>query len=165
MNKERQHIRELEEVLGTIEHLVTGLHQALESGALPFKDQVDAGQVLWRISNLASKGIEPLKNSLRKEAEERCGGKAGKTVFHGRTRDSRCTVVIPRPSIRLREGVTVAGLRAQLGEAFDTFFRVHTQVQAREDFADQAVKNPEVLPVLTASVDTVTDPGRVSFLD
>ena len=130
---------------------------------LSVKDQVEIGQVLWHLSALIQRMLNPYKETLREEALERAGGRSGTQFIHGRHKTSRCTVNIPQPKIILREDVDDIKLRELLGDQFDRFFWVQSKVMPRPDFSEQATGNPEFVAQLAKIVDTVTDTPRVSF--
>jgi hypothetical protein len=153
----------LRDALIGIESASRETQQALEEERLSLKDQVELGQILWRVINRAQEALEPLKDSLREEGQERQGVTPGRQFLSGRSRNSRCTVTIPPPSIKLRSDVDIGALRKALGHDFEAFFNV--VVTPRREFADRAAERPDLLQELTKAVDTVTDKPRVSFND
>jgi len=136
--------------------------EALAEGDLSLKDQVEVGQALWRISNEAQGAVAPIKDSLREEALERQKGLPGRQFLAGRSRGSRCTVVVPPPTVKIRV-TDINELRTMLGRDFDTFFRL--TVSPHPDFSARAAERPDLIRDLARIVDTVSGPPRVTFND
>jgi hypothetical protein len=137
--------------------------QGLAENDLSLKDQVEVGQLLWRITRQARRALEPVKDSLRDEALQRRRGVSGRQFLHGRQSNSRCTVRIPQPRVVLREGVTLQQVRETLGDKFSLLFE--ESAVPRSTFAEEAGQHPELLQALTVLVDTKSDPPRVTFED
>ena len=123
---------------------------------------VDFGQDLWTLSAKVQSAQERVKAALRQDALARSGGKPGRVVLEGR--HSRCTVVVPPATLRLREGFTTEDLQRRLGPDFDKLFRVSTQVVPRENLSDGLDSCPnDVVAVLAEMMNLTADPPRVSF--
>ena len=135
----------------------------LRDERLSLKDQVEIGCNLWGIAQLSQTVLETIKDNLREEAVQRQQGRPGRQFLSGRTRNSRCTVVIPQPGVKLRKDVDVEALRQALGDDFESFFSL--EVTPRREFAERAAERLDLLPKLVQAVDTVSDKARVSFSD
>lgn len=147
-------LKSLHTQLKALEELLEG-----QAGSLPLKDEVEIGQVLWRIGNVARAALSPFKESLREEAAGTC---PGSRHLRGRTDESHCTVTSPPPNVRLRPEVTFAELEAALGPELSSYFLV--QVQVRPDFHDQVEEaNPKTLAQLARLTDTEAVTPRVTF--
>lgn len=127
---------------------------------LSLAEKVEIGQILWSITNMAQKELEPIKEALREEALTKLERKPGRHILHGDT-DTQCTVVVPQPKVQLRQDVDITFLRQHLGKSFSVFFTEH--VQPRSNFSKQATEHPKWLSFLVDIVDTVSEKPRVSF--
>jgi hypothetical protein len=158
-------ITAIKAALEQVERAVEESQRALSAGDLSLKDQVEIGQAAWRIAQRAQEVIDPLKASLRAEASQRLQGGPGRQFLSGRSRGSRCTVVIPTPFNKLRPDVNLRALWETLGPDFDTFFRF--EVSPRPEFAERATERPDLLQTLAAVVDNDPAPAtpRVTFND
>ncbi len=153
----------LKRTLAAVEAASLEAEAKLDDGTLSLKDQVEIGQTLWRIAKAVQHSSDPIKESLRHEAMERQQGRPGRQFLSGRSRGSRCVVVVPQPEVRLREGADVDALRQELADDFAAFFKL--VVAPRKEFAERAGERPELVQVLAKSVDTVSGVPRVTFND
>ncbi len=153
----------LKRTLASVEASSSEAQTKLGANTLSLKDQVEVGQLLWRIARAAQESLDPIKDSLRQEALHRQRGRPGRQFLSGRSRTSRCTVVVPQPEVKLRAGADVDALRQALGNDFLSFFTL--VVAPRREFAERAEERPELVQVLAKAVDTVSEKPRVSFND
>ena len=76
----------------------------------PFEAKVDAAAALWELAEACEHALEPFKREARERAA--LSGESP-AVFNG-SGMSQCRVVTPKPSLKLRKGLTVEGERAVL---------------------------------------------------
>lgn len=87
--------------------------------------KVAAAAKLWALIEECQKALEPFKREMRERALAQCGNAPLPfTCSLDGEGLTQCRVVIPAPSLRLLDGVTVEGERAKLGELFDAVYEV-----------------------------------------
>jgi hypothetical protein len=99
-------------------------HEAniLRDESAPLPARVLAAAKLWNLIDACEAALKPFKESVRTLASETANG-ATTVTFEGEGL-SQCKVVLPGPSIKLREGLSVEGERHALGELFNTVYEV-----------------------------------------
>lgn len=98
-------------------------HEAniLRDESAPLPARVLAAAKLWNLIDACEAALKPFKESVRTLASETANGTT--VTFEGEGL-SQCKVVLPGPSIKLREGLSVEGERDALGESFNTVYEV-----------------------------------------
>lgn len=94
------------------------------SATLPSK--IAAAAILWELIEECQRALEPFKQEVRAVAV--ADGRP--TVTLDGAGLSQCKVVVPGPSLRLREGLSVEGERAALGELFDLVYEVKLNLRS-----------------------------------
>jgi hypothetical protein len=99
-------------------------HEAkiLRDESAPLDTRVLAAAKLWNLIDACEAALKPFMESIRTLASETANG-ATTVTFEGAGL-SQCKVVLPGPSIKLREGLSVEGERNALGELFNTVYEV-----------------------------------------
>ena len=90
-------------------------------GQMPAEEIVEVGHKLWLLARKATAALGGLKEALRNEGLARGGGTPG-SVNIDASDGSCCRVVIPKPSVVLKKGTDMDGLKTILGADFDLFF-------------------------------------------
>jgi len=156
-------IDDLRKLVQATELVARAVSTELRAGTLDTDDQVAVGQLLDTISKRANKALDPIKVALRENAVQQ-GGKPG-PVYHNSTHGPSCTVVIPKPALKILKDADMDGLRALLGDRFDGFFETITKYKPRQEFENRtatckdAAERQAVLDVVELDEGT----PRVSF--
>ena len=82
--------------------------------------KISAASTLWTLIERCETALEPFKREVRAIA---VAGGTGTVLLDGEGL-TQCKVVVPTPSLKLNEGLTVEGERAALGDLFSTVYEV-----------------------------------------
>jgi len=128
------------------------------SPSAPLVDAVDAGGVLWALSEQADDALTPIKDRLRGEARQQG---QGTHLFNGNG-GTRCQVTVPTPQSSVTD---VATLRDALDPAaFDALFETVVAYKVRPDFAQRLLALPQDQQQAILRRMKMSDPTpRVSF--
>lgn len=136
---------------------------ALLSTSMPdsVEAKVEAGSILWRVKDIASRILAQIKDDLRKEAIKLPA--SAQHEFEGQ--GSTATVKMPQPTLKVAEDADLDTLKKVLGDAFPDFFEEQVTVKPHAEFAQRvaAMEDEERRSLLLASVDRVENTPRVSF--
>lgn len=156
-------IDDLRKLAQAVEIVARAVGSDLRAGILDSDDQIAVGQLLDTIGKRASKALDPLKVALRDQAV-RNGGKPG-PLYLNSTHGSSCTVVIPKPSLKIQKDTDMDGLRALLGTRFDVFFETLTKYKPRPEFENRtaACSDPDERQAMIEAVKMDEGTPRVSF--
>jgi hypothetical protein len=124
----------------------------------PLADKVDAAAALWSMSLQCQDALEDFKQVIRTYA---ISENKPLVVVNGNGL-SQCRVVVPRPGLNLREGLTPEGERAALGDQFDALYEVRL-VLRKTDPTYLAVFPPEVQAHMASVTTLTTNVPRVSI--
>lgn len=83
-------------------------------------DRIAAAAALWELIEECEAALKPFKDEVRAMAV----AAGNPTMTINGTGMCQCKVVVPGASLKLREGLSVEGERAALGELFGTVFEV-----------------------------------------
>lgn len=131
--------------------------EVLRSDA-PMATKIAAAARLWHLSEDIKAVLEHFKTEVRKVALE-----TGKSVV---TLDgeglSQVKVIVPGPSLRLMDGLTVQGERDALGEWFNAVYEVKLNLRSANPAA-VATFSPSVRSHMAEVTTLVENPPRVSL--
>lgn len=82
--------------------------------------KIAAAAELWTLIERCESALEPFKREVRDVAVK---GGTGTVTFDGDGL-TQCKVVVPTPSLKLNDGLTVDGERAALGDLFNAVYEV-----------------------------------------
>ena len=124
------------------------------------EDIANVACALARAVNEAQKALDPLKVLLRDLASA-----SGETHVHYETPNGKCSVTFPSPRYVARKGTDWVGLKASLGEHFDTYFSTTTKYAPRKDF-ESVIKTRQAsaeIPDVLVTVERDEPTPRVGF--
>lgn len=104
--------------------------------AAPLEERIELGLILWQTINKARKAIGPVKSDLREHALRIRDGQCSQVCITGHG-TARCRVVIPEPTLRLREDADIAQLKTVLGDGFNAIFEERTRYLPRKEALNQ----------------------------
>ena len=124
----------------------------------PIANRIAAAAAIWRFIDEAKDALESIKRELRAEAAT-SGGPA--VTFEGEE-GSLCRVLVSPRTLKVRDGVTIDGARAVMGNEFDAVFEARLALRksisiSLESLSENAREN------IRALVTEVENPSRVSF--
>lgn len=156
-------IADLRKLVQAVEIVARAISTDLRAGTLDTDDQIAVGQLLDSIGKRANKALDPIKDALRDKAVKQ-GGNPG-PVYLNSTHGSSCTVVIPKPSLKILKDADMEGLRALLGSRFDAFFETITSFKPRVEFENRtaACSDPNERQAVLDAVKLDEGTPRVSF--
>lgn len=138
-------------------------HIALETAVLNnpnahLPDRIAAAAALWGLIEECEAALKPFKDEVRALALA-----AGTTTLTlNGTGMCQCKVVVPGASLKLREGLSVEGERAALGELFGTVFEVKLALRSTSP-AVAATLPPAAQAHLATVTSLVANTPRVSL--
>lgn len=138
-------------------------HIALETAVLnnpnaALPDRIAAAAALWGLIEECEGALKPFKDEVRAMALA-----AGTTTLTlNGTGMCQCKVVVPGASLKLREGLSVEGERASLGELFGTVFEVKLALRSTSP-AVAATLPPAAQAHLATVTSLVANTPRVSL--
>lgn len=148
-------------ILRRIREELSPVMASVATGKFDTAEAVAIGFELWRIIDMTTKGIEPIKALVRTAAE--ASGRRGQVHLRG-VRQTSCMVTVPEPVAKLRKDVDLDALRQTLGARFDDLFAETVQVQPRPKFESLIQDlSPEERAAVLHAVDLTTGTSRVSF--
>jgi hypothetical protein len=106
---------------------ITGQTAILTNPDAPVAAKIAAAAALWDAIERAEEALKPFKDTMRTLAVAE--GKPSVT-FNGEGL-SQCKVVVPGPSLRLNDGITVEAARADLGPLFDLVYEVKLNLRSQ----------------------------------
>lgn len=132
-----------------------------QTGVLTKAEQVELGNLLWKLSAEAQELLDPLKQTLREEAHKILSGKTGAVDFKG-SNGSSCRVTIPRTQLRLAKTAKIAALRDALGESFDECFGEEVKHVPKKAALERELKRGGQ-PTLLEAIEMFSPNPRVQF--
>jgi len=105
---------------------ITAQTATINDPSAPMPAKIAAAAILWETIEQCEKVLETFKRDVRAVAV----ATGRPTVTLDGAGLSQCKVVVPGPSLRLREGLSVEGQRAALGELFDLVYEVKLNLRS-----------------------------------
>ena len=138
-------------------------HIALENAVLrntsaTLGDRIAAASALWELIEECEAALKPFKDEVRAMAV----AAGNPTMTINGTGMCQCKVVVPGASLKLREGLSVEGERAALGELFGTVFEVKLALRSTSP-AVAATLPPAAQAHLATVTSLVANTPRVSL--
>lgn len=101
-------------------NLIASEIQVINDSAATLAAKIAAAATLWNLIEECEAAIKPFKDEVRLVAQQE--GKPSVT-FNGDGM-TQCKVVLPGPTIKLKDGLSVEGERQALGELFNAVYEV-----------------------------------------
>ena len=101
-------------------NLIASEIQVINDSAATLAAKIAAAATLWNLIEVCEAALKPFKDEVRLVAQQ--DGKPSVT-FNGDGM-TQCKVVLPGPTLKLKDGLSVEGERNALGELFNTVYEV-----------------------------------------
>jgi hypothetical protein len=137
---------------------ITAQTATINDPSAPMPAKIAAAAILWETIEQCEKVLETFKRDVRAVAV----ATGRPTVTLDGEGMSQCKVIVPGPSLRLREGTTEAGEREALGELFGTVYEVKLCLRSTSPMALSHLP-PAVQAHLATVTDLVANTPRVSL--
>lgn len=157
-----KNIQRLRALLAELETEAEALHEAAKAGTLTVDDAVDIGVALVGLEKTAHGALSPIKDIVRQVALDETKGQPGTCRLETQG-GSKCQVIVPSPTIKVRGTADMDALKTTLGDRFALFFNTQISYKPAAGFNKLAAYDPQGSRPALDAVDIIDGTPRVSF--